>query len=103
MWHYLSDDSKKIIRSCRFYTKESSEYRCSYGVDAEGSIRDFVPKVDLHDLCFRCGRRNHLPENFFLKDSECHTSKQKGHINRQCRQKKSAKSPAKDKPKQPKT
>lgn len=28
-----------------------------------------VQKVDTHDLCFRCGRRNHLPENFFLKDS----------------------------------
>ena len=62
-----------------------------------------VQKVDIHDLCFRCGRRNHLPENFFLKDSEYHTSKQKGHIYPQCRQKTSAKSPAKGKLKQPKT
>lgn len=62
-----------------------------------------VQKVDIHDLCFRCGRRNHLPENFFPKDSEYHTSKQKGHINLQCRQKTSAKSPAKGKLKQPKT
>ena len=26
-----------------------------------------VQKVDLHDPCFRCGRRNHLPENVFTK------------------------------------
>ena len=62
-----------------------------------------VQKVDLHDLCFPCGRRNHLPENCFLKDSECYTCKQKGHISPQCPQKKSAKSPAKGKSKLPKT
>ena len=39
-----------------------------------------VQKVDLHDPCFRCGRRNHLPENCFHKDSECHTCKRKSHI-----------------------
>ena len=42
------------------------------------------------------------PENCFHKDSECHTCKRKGHISPQCPQKKSAKSPAKGKPKQPK-
>ena len=54
-----------------------------------------VQKVDVNDSCFRCGRRNHLPENCFHKDSECHTCKRKGHISPQCSQKKSAKSPAK--------
>ena len=54
-----------------------------------------VQKVDVNDPCFRCGRRNHLPENCFHKDSECHTCKRKGHISPQCSQKKSAKSPAK--------
>ena len=38
-----------------------------------------VQKVDLHGPCFRCGRRNHLPENCFHKDSECHTCKRKSH------------------------
>ena len=60
-----------------------------------------VQKVDLHDPCFRCRRRNHLPENCFHKDSECHMCKRKGHISPQ-RPQKSAKSPAKGKPKQPK-
>ena len=59
-----------------------------------------VQKVDLHEPCFRYRRRNHLPENCFDKDSECHTCKRKGHISPQ---KKSGKSPAKGKPKQPKT
>ena len=27
-----------------------------------------VQKVELHDPYFRCGRRNHLPENCFHKD-----------------------------------
>ena len=62
-----------------------------------------VEKVDLHEPSFRCGRGNHLPENCFHQDSECHTCKRKGHISPQCPQKKSAKSPAKGKPKQPKT
>lgn len=53
-----------------------------------------VQKADLHDPCFLCGRRNHLPENCFHKDSECHTCKQKGQISPQCPQKKSAMSPA---------
>ena len=62
-----------------------------------------VQKADLHDPCFLCGRRNHLPENCFHKDSECHTCKQKGQISPQCPQKKSVMSPAWGKPKQPKT
>lgn len=61
-----------------------------------------VQKVDLHDPCFRCGRRNHLPENCFHKDSECHTCNERATLGLQCPQKKSAKSPAKGKPKQPK-
>lgn len=43
-----------------------------------------VQKVGVNDPCFRCGRRNHLPENCFHKDSECHTCKRKGHISPQC-------------------
>lgn len=62
-----------------------------------------VQKVDLHEPCCRCRRRNHLPENCFHKDSECHTCKRKSHISPQRPQKKSGKSPAKGKPKQPKT
>lgn len=106
MWHYLSNDSKKIIRSCRFNTKESSGYRCwltQKEISEISSEPKTVQKVDQNDMCFRCGRRNHLPENCFLKDSECYTCKQKDYISPQCSQKKSAKSPAKSKPKQPKT
>lgn len=62
-----------------------------------------VQKMDLHDPCFRCDRRNNLPENCFHKDSECHTCKRKGHSSSQCPRKNSVKSPAKGKPKQPKT
>ena len=43
------------------------------GISEISSEPKTVQKVELHDPCFRYDRRNHLPENCFHKDSECHT------------------------------
>lgn len=37
--------------------------------------------------CFRCGKKGHVPDKCFYKDSKCHKCHQKGHLSRKCKQK----------------